>query len=78
MEHEPKPLLSAEEESFYQNVFLKKNPGMSREAFKELRDMALAKASPNTHEFFVANNVIMQEPLQGDELKEENKRNTLS
>lgn len=77
MEHEPKSILSAEEESFYQNVFLKKNPGMSREGFKELRDMALAKASANTHEFFVANNVIMQEPLQGDELKEENERNTL-
>jgi len=66
--------LNPQEEGLYQKC-LTKNPGLSIEAFKELREKALSIKNPEAKKFYEVNGILMQEMPDEDAKKEMSPRN---
>lgn len=68
MEQMPNSPLNPLEESMYEK-FVSKNPGVTKEDFKELRGLALNKGG-GVKKFFALNGVVMEESPAPEELHE--------
>ena len=70
MEQMPQ-VLSMEEQALYKKC-LERNPGLTEQDFKELRNDAINTKSPRVQKFFEVNGVLMENKPSGEEIKEMN------
>jgi len=62
-------ILDPTEEAMY-GKFVSKNPGITKQDFKELRTLALGAKTTGVKSFFEINNIVMSEQPDSDSQKE--------
>ena len=67
-------ILTSQEELMFQKFTLK-NPGMTKEGFKELREKALGFKDPQAKGFAIFNGLIMDESPDADARREQAGKN---